>query len=64
MNPLLFFLLGSLSGCALTFFCFALYHSRRGQELHDEFSSMREAIRRNAYSRGYETAKTGELKRS
>lgn len=62
MNELLIFLLGSLSGCALACFCFAVYHSRRVHEMHDEFLSVREQIRRNAYARGYEVAKTGGVK--
>ena len=64
MNPFLIFLLGSLSGCGLTYFVSGLLHSRKFQEAHDEFLSLREAIRRNAYSAGYEDAKTGKLKRA
>lgn len=62
MNELLIFLLGSLSGCSFTFFFFITYHSRKVQEMHDEFLSVREEIRRNAYARGYEVAKTGGIK--
>lgn len=62
MNSLLIFILGSLSGCTLTCFCFSFFHSRKMQEARDEFSSLRETIRRRAYASGYETAKTGGLK--
>ena len=64
MNPLAIFFLGSLSGCALACFIFAVYHSQKMQEARDEFSSLRETIRHRAYASGYETAKTGGLKSS
>jgi len=64
MNALFIFALGSLSGCAIACFCFSVYHSRKVQELCDEFSSVRETIRSRAYASGYETAKTGGVKRA
>ncbi len=64
MSPVLIFLLGSLcGGSALAFFA-SVVLARRTQEAHDEIVSTRETIRRNAYARGYEDAKTGGLKRA
>jgi hypothetical protein len=57
-------LLGSMSGCTLSAFLFAVFHSRKVVEMTDTFMSVRETIRRNAYSKGYEDAKTGEVKRA
>ena len=54
--------LGSLTGAAVTAFFAAVIHTRKVQQLHDEFTSTREVIRRNAYSKGYEDAKTGRIK--
>jgi hypothetical protein len=62
MNPLLLFTLGSLLGSAVTLCCFALYCRRKVTELNDTHASMREAISRNAYARGYETARAGGIK--
>ena len=59
---LLIFLFGSLTGAAVTAFFAAVIHTRKVQQLHDEFTSTREVIRRNAYSKGYEDAKTGKIK--
>jgi len=64
MSEYIIFLLGSLSGGCLVAFVSAIIHTRKIQEAHDEFSSIRETIRRNAYARGYEDAKTGGLKRA
>lgn len=64
MNELLIFALGSLAGSALASFCWAVFHTQKTTELADELVSTRETIRRNAYARGYEAAKTGQLKRS
>ena len=64
MNPLAIFFLGSFAGGSAVAVFAAIINSRKFQEAHDEFLSMREAIRRNAYSSGYEDAKTGKLKRS
>jgi hypothetical protein len=63
MNPHLLFTLGMLSGSCLSCFCFALYHGRKIQEARDEFTSLRFSIRQSAYSKGYEDAKQGGLKR-
>lgn len=59
---LLIFLFGLLTGAAVTAFFAAVIHTRKVQQLHDEFTSTRETIRRSAYSRGYEDAKTGKIK--
>lgn len=64
MNELLIFALGSLTGATVLGFFAAIFHTRKVEELHDEFTSLRETIRRRAYARGYEEAKTGGLKRS
>ena len=61
-TELLIFLLGLLTGAAVTAFFAAVIHTRKVQQLHDEFTSTREVIRRNAYSKGYEDAKTGRIK--
>jgi len=56
------FILGSLFGTSATTFFAALIYQRRTAELRDEFTAMRETIRRNAYSKGYADAKTGKVK--
>ena len=61
-TELIILLLGSLTGAAVTAFFAAVIHTRKVQQLHDEFTSTREVIRRNAYSKGYEDAKTGRIK--
>lgn len=61
-TELLIFLLGSLTGASSLAFFAAVIHTRKVQQLHDELTSTRETIRRNAYSRGYEDAKTGKIK--
>jgi hypothetical protein len=60
----LIFLVGSLCGGCLVGFFASIIHTRKVQELQDEIVSTRETIRRNAYARGYENAKTGGLKRA
>lgn len=62
-TELLIFLTGSLSGLCLALWGFTIWHGRKMQEANDEFTSLRESIRRNAYSKGYEDAKNGGLKR-
>lgn len=64
MSPVLIFLLGSLFGGSVLSFFASIIHTRKVQELQDEIVSTRETIRRNAYARGYEDAKTGGLKRA
>ena len=64
MTSILIFLLGSLCGGSVVAFFAAIIHTRKCEELTDEIVSTRETIRRNAYARGYEAAKTGGLKRS
>jgi hypothetical protein len=64
MSPVLIFLLGSLCGGSVLAFFASVVMARRTQEAHDEIVSTRETIRRNAYARGYEDAKTGGLKRA
>jgi hypothetical protein len=64
MSPVLIFLLGSLCGGSVLAFFASVVLARRTQEAHDEIVSTRETIRRNAYARGYEDAKTGGLKRA
>ena len=64
MSTTVIFLLGSLFGCSVTAFFAAVIHTRKVQELQDENVSTRETIRRYAYARGYEEAKTGGLKRA
>ena len=61
---LLIFLLGSLTGAAVTAFFAAVIHTRKVQQLHDEFTSTREVIRRNAYAKGWEAGRAGDLKRA
>ena len=61
---LLIFGLGSLTGLLGSAFVFSVSFSRKAEEMHDELVSTRETIRRNAYARGYEAAKSGGLKRS
>lgn len=61
---LLVFLCGSLSGFLATAFFCVVALNRKEEEMHDEIVSTRETIRRNAYARGYEAAKRGEVKRS
>jgi len=63
-TELLIFLLGLLTGAAVTAFFAAVVHTRKVQQLQDELTSTRETIRRNAYSKGYEDAKTGKIKTS
>lgn len=63
-SELLIFIFGSLIGASGMGFCTAALHVRRVQSLCDEFASLRETIRRHAYARGYEAARTGEVKRS
>ena len=64
MNEYLIFILGSLFGSCFVGFVASILHTRKVQELHDEIVSTRETIRRNAYARGYQDAKTGGLKRA
>lgn len=64
MNELVIFALGSLTGATILGCFAAVFHTRKVEEMHDELVSTRETIRRNAYSRGYEAAKMGGLKRS
>ena len=61
-TELLIFLSGSLAGSSVTAFFAAVLHTRKVQELQDELISSRETIRRCAYARGYEAAKTGKVK--
>ena len=61
-TELIILLLGSLTGAVVTAFFAAVIHTRKVQQLHDELTSTRETIRRNAYSKGYEDAKTGKIK--
>lgn len=63
MNPYLLFILGSLVGSVLTFLIVSLWVARLNYRI-DELVAIRETIRRNAYARGFEDAKSGNLKRS
>jgi hypothetical protein len=64
MSPVLIFLLGSLCGGSVLAYFASVVLARRTQEAHDEIVSTRETIRRNAYAKGWEDAKTGGLKRA
>ena len=64
MSTTVIFLLGSLFGCAVATLCIGSIHIQRVRSLRDEFISTRETIRRYAYARGYEEAKTGGIKRA
>jgi hypothetical protein len=64
MSPVLIFFLGSLFGGSVLSFFASVVLARRTQEAHDEIVSTRETIRRNAYAKGWEDAKTGGLKRA
>jgi hypothetical protein len=64
VSPVLIFLLGSLCGGSVLAFFASVVLARRTQEAHDEIVSTRETIRRNAYARGWEAGRSGDVKRS